>query len=171
MAQKLEKQQNIDTTLMNNIENFPLTIESDELLTLIPHRYPFLLIDRIERVILGESAVGIKNVSINEQYFQGHFPNHPIMPGVLVIEALAQTAAALVMKTLMADGGKKEAPSHVYFMSIEKAKFRKPVLPGQVLKLHVQKEKSRGPVWQFKGEAFVNGILTDEAIFTAMINN
>ena len=147
-----------------------LTIHAQEIKELIPHRYPFLLIDRIEEVELGESAVGIKNVSLNEWYFQGHFPDHPILPGVLIIEAMAQTAAALVVKTLLSENKASEKPNNlVYFMSIEEAKFRKPVLPGDILKLRVRKEKSRGQIWKFKGEAWVGQTLTDEATFTAMI--
>jgi len=155
---------------VNTNEN--LVIEIEEIMRLIPHRYPFLLIDRIEDVQLGHSAVGIKNVSINEWYFQGHFPDHPILPGVLIIEAMAQTAGALVTKTLLAEKGPEivKADSNlVYFMSVEEAKFRKPVVPGDILRLKVIKERSRGPVWKFRGEAWVEGTLTDEAIFTAMI--
>lgn len=147
-----------------------LTIEAQEIKELIPHRYPFLLIDRIEQVDLGKSAVGIKNVSLNEWYFQGHFPDHPILPGVLIIEAMAQTAAALVTKTLLSENQSSERQNNlVYFMSIEEAKFRKPVLPGDILRLRVRKEKSRGQIWKFKGEAWVDETLTDEATFTAMI--
>lgn len=147
-----------------------LTIHAQEIKELIPHRYPFLLIDRIEEVNLGVSAVGIKNVSLNEWYFQGHFPNHPILPGVLIIEAMAQTAAALVVKTLQSQNQKEgQLNNLVYFMSVEEAKFRKPVVPGDILKLKVVKERSRGQIWKFKGEAWVGETLTDEATFTAMI--
>ncbi|RZI45746.1 3-hydroxyacyl-ACP dehydratase FabZ [Candidatus Finniella inopinata] len=147
-----------------------LTINAQEIKELIPHRYPFLLIDRIEQVELGQSAVGIKNVSLNEWYFQGHFPEHPILPGVLIIEAMAQTAGALVVKTLLSENQTTEKPNNmVYFMSIEGAKFRKPVVPGDVLQLRVKKERSRGQIWKFKGEAWVGQTLTDEATFTAMI--
>jgi len=146
-----------------------LTIQAQEIKELIPHRYPFLLIDRIEQVELGQSAVGIKNVSLNEWYFQGHFPDHPILPGVLIIEAMAQTAAALVIKTLLSENQESAKNNLVYFMSIEEAKFRKPVVPGDILQLRVKKEKSRGQIWKFKGEAWVGQTLTDEATFTAMI--
>ena len=147
-----------------------LTINAQEIKELIPHRYPFLLIDRIEQVELGQSAVGIKNVSLNEWYFQGHFPEHPILPGVLIIEAMAQTAGALVVKTLLSEKQSTEKPNNmVYFMSIEEAKFRKPVVPGDVLHLRVKKDRSRGQIWKFKGEAWVGQTLTDEATFTAMI--
>jgi 3-hydroxyacyl-[acyl-carrier-protein] dehydratase len=155
--------------------NKGLTIQIEEIMCLIPHRYPFLLIDRIEDVQLGCSAVGIKNVSMNEWYFQGHFPDRPILPGVLIIEAMAQTAGALVVKSLLVEKGQSEIVTQnqtnlVYFMSVEEAKFRKPVLPGDVLQLKVTKERSRGNVWKFKGEAWVGNTLTDEAIFTAMID-
>jgi 3-hydroxyacyl-[acyl-carrier-protein] dehydratase len=123
-----------------------------------------LLIDRVEDIQLGLSAVGVKNVSINEWYFQGHFPGKPILPGVLIVEAMAQTAAVLVMKSNGADDNKL-----VYFMSVEEAKFRKPVVPGDVLKLKVSKDKSRGNVWKFKGDAYVDDVLVAEASFAAMI--
>ncbi|MBY0462744.1 MAG: 3-hydroxyacyl-ACP dehydratase FabZ [Alphaproteobacteria bacterium] len=154
--------------------NEGLKIEIEEIMKLIPHRYPFLLIDRIIDVQPGHSAVGIKNVSINEWYFQGHFPNHPILPGVLIIEAMAQTAGALVIKSLLMQKGADAVPGPsedklVYFMSVEEAKFRKPVVPGDVLRLKVVKERNRGQVWKFRGEAWVGNTMTDEAVFTAMI--
>jgi len=139
-------------------------IDINEIMDLIPHRYPLLLVDRIEDVQPGHKAVGIKNVSMNEWYFQGHFPGKPILPGVLIIEAMAQTAAVLVMKTLGVTENKL-----VYFMSVEEAKFRKPVGPGDVMRLKVVQEKNRGPVWKFRGEALVLDTLVAEAIFTAMI--
>lgn len=141
------------------------SIDIQEIMELIPHRFPMLLIDRVEKVKLDHSAVGIKNVSMNEWYFQGHFPSQPVLPGVLIIEAMAQAAGVLVVKTMGVSGGNRL----VYFMSVEEAKFRKPVLPGDVLELHVTKERHRGNVWKFKGEARVRGVLTDEATFTAMI--
>ena len=146
----------------------------DEIMKLIPHRYPFLLIDRMEDLHLGQSAVGIKNVSMNEWFFQGHFPGHPIMPGVLIIEAMAQTAGALVVKSMQEQNGKKinqtdGADIMVYFMSVEEAKFRKPVVPGDVLRLVVTKDRARGNVWRFKGQAFVGNTVTSEATFMAMI--
>lgn len=142
-------------------------ISIEEIMQLIPHRYPMLMIDRMEKVICDHSAVGIKNVSINEWYFQGHFPDYPVLPGVLIIEAMAQAAGILVMKTLkLANSGKL-----VYFMSVEEAKFRKPVVPGDVLELRVYKERNRGNVWKFRGEAWVGNTMTDEATFTAMITD
>ena len=140
------------------------SIGVEEIMSLIPHRYPMLLIDRVEDIQLDYSAVGIKNVSMNEWFFQGHFPSKPIFPGVLIVEAMAQTAAVLVMKTLDVKEEKL-----VYFMSVEEAKFRKPVVPGDVLKLKVTKNKNRGAVWKFKGEAFVGDALVAEATFAAMI--
>ncbi|MBV9655757.1 MAG: 3-hydroxyacyl-ACP dehydratase FabZ [Acetobacteraceae bacterium] len=131
----------------------------------IPHRYPFLLIDRVVEIVRNESAVGVKNVSINEPFFQGHFPNHPVMPGVLIIESMAQTAAVLVVETL----GPEAAGKVVYFMSIEGAKFRRPVLPGDQLRIHVHKERSRGNVWKFQATARVDGVSVAEATYAAMI--
>ncbi|MBV1837000.1 3-hydroxyacyl-ACP dehydratase FabZ [Acetobacter estunensis] len=131
----------------------------------IPHRYPFLLIDRMVDVELGESAVGVKNVSVNEPFFQGHFPARPVMPGVLIVEAMAQTAATLVVLTL----GKAFEGKLVYFMTIENAKFRRPVGPGDQLRIHVEKERQRGNVWKFKGMAHVDGVSVAEATFGAMI--
>ncbi len=131
----------------------------------IPHRYPMLMIDRMVDVVLDQSAVGIKNVSVNEPFFQGHFPGHPVMPGVLIIESMAQTAAVLVVETLGADAAGKL----VYFMTIESAKFRRPVLPGAQLRLAVSKERNRGNVWKFHGNATVDGVSVAEATFAAMI--
>jgi 3-hydroxyacyl-[acyl-carrier-protein] dehydratase len=132
---------------------------------LLPHRYPFLLVDRIKDMVRDESGVGIKNVSINEPFFQGHFPRYPVMPGVLIIEALAQTAGALCVN----HAGVTDFPHIVYFMGIDKAKFRKPVVPGDQLHLHVRKLRRRGPVWRFYGEAKVNDQVVAEAEISAMI--
>lgn len=140
-------------------------IDVNRIMELIPHRYPFLLIDRVKDIKLGESAVGIKNVTINEQIFQGHFPGHPIFPGVLIVEAMAQTAASLVVTTL----GPESENKLVYFMTIDEARFRKPVVPGDQLHIHVTVERNRGAVWKFKGEAKVDGVLHAEATFSAMI--
>jgi 3-hydroxyacyl-[acyl-carrier-protein] dehydratase len=131
----------------------------------IPHRFPFLLVDRIVDVVKNVSAVGIKNVSINENYFQGHFPQHPVMPGVLIIESMAQTAAVLVVETL----GPTAAGKLVYFMTIEGAKFRRPVVPGDQLRVHVLKERQRGNIWKFAAEAKVDGKVVAEATYAAMI--
>ena len=131
----------------------------------IPHRYPMLMIDRMKNVVLDHSAIGIKNVSGNEQFFQGHFPNHPVMPGVLIIEAMAQTAAVLVVETL----GPDAAGKLVYFMTIESAKFRRPVVPGDQLHLLVVKERRRANVWKFHGTGTVDGVSVAEATFAAMI--
>jgi 3-hydroxyacyl-[acyl-carrier-protein] dehydratase len=132
---------------------------------LMPHRYPFLLIDRLQDMDGDESCVGIKNVTINEPFFQGHFPQFPVMPGVLIIEGLAQTAGALCVASL----GEDYNPQVVYFMGIDKAKFRRPVVPGDQLHYHVRKLRSRGRVWRFYGEARVNGHVVAEAEVSAMI--
>ncbi|HEX2116777.1 MAG TPA: 3-hydroxyacyl-ACP dehydratase FabZ [Alphaproteobacteria bacterium] len=142
-----------------------LTIDIARITQMIPHRYPFLMIDRVVEVVPDATAVGIKNVSINEPYFQGHFPQRPVMPGVLIIEAMAQTAAVLVVHTL----GINAEGKLVYFMSVDSARFRRPVLPGDQLRIHVSKERSRGNVWKFSGEAKVNGTLVAEATYAAMI--
>ena len=131
----------------------------------IPHRYPFLMLDRVVDVVLNVSAVGVKNVSVNESFFAGHFPNHPVMPGVLIIESMAQTAAVLVVETLGPDAAGKV----VYFMSIENAKFRRPVVPGDQLRIHVVKERNRGNVWKFHAIARVDGTSVAEATYAAMI--
>jgi 3-hydroxyacyl-[acyl-carrier-protein] dehydratase len=131
----------------------------------IPHRYPFLMIDRVVDLILGESATGIKNVSVNEPFFAGHFPNHPVMPGVLIIESMAQTSAALVVTTLGPDAAGKV----VYFMSIDGAKFRRPVMPGDQMRVEVTRKQRRGPVWKFQGVAKVDGAVVAEAVYSAMI--
>lgn len=136
-----------------------------EIQKLIPHRYPFLLIDRAVNVVPGESIVGIKNVTMNEPHFQGHFPNHPVMPGVLIVEAMAQSAAALVVHTM----GESAHGKVVYFMSVEDAKFRRPVVPGDVLSVHCKAIRSRGNVWKFEGIARVDGKKVAEATYSAMI--
>jgi 3-hydroxyacyl-[acyl-carrier-protein] dehydratase len=140
-------------------------IDTRQLLTMLPHRYPFLLIDRLVDIRKGHSATGIKNVTFNEEFFQGHFPGHPVMPGVLIIEAMAQSAAALVLETL----GPGMATPIVYFMSIETAKFRKPVTPGDQLRLEMTRDRRRGNVWRFAGVGKVDGAVVAEATITAMI--
>lgn len=134
---------------------------------MIPHRYPMLMIDRVVDVVPNVGAVGIKNVSINEPYFQGHFPADPIMPGVLIIEAMAQTAAVLVVTTL----GPEREGSLVYFMSVDTARFRKPVVPGDTLHIHVEKERQRGNVWKFSAKAEVDGVVVADATYAAMIRD
>jgi 3-hydroxyacyl-[acyl-carrier-protein] dehydratase len=137
----------------------------DLILRILPHRYPFLLVDRVERIALGKSAVGRKCVSVNEPHFTGHFPGVPIMPGVLIIEAMAQTSAVLVGLTL----DLVDRDPLVYFMSVDEAKFRRKVVPGDVLELKVTVQRQRGKVWRFAGEARVGGEVAAEAVFTAMI--
>ncbi len=142
------------------------TIDVAGIMARIPHRYPMLLIDRVVDVVLGESCTGIKNVSANEPVFQGHFPGHPIMPGVFIIEAMAQTSATLVVASL--EG--VSCDTHVvYFMTIESARFRKPVVPGDRLHIKVKKDRQRGSVWKFRGEAYVGDVLCAEAVYTAML--
>jgi 3-hydroxyacyl-[acyl-carrier-protein] dehydratase len=131
----------------------------------IPHRYPFLLVDRMVDIVRGERAVGIKNVTINEPFFQGHFPQAPVMPGVLIVECMAQTAGVLVVETL----GPQARGKLVYFMTIENAKFRKPVVPGDQLRVHVTKERARGNIWKFTAEAKVDDKIVAEATYSAMI--
>ncbi len=133
----------------------------------IPHRFPFLMIDRVVDIRLDHSAVGVKNVSINENHFQGHFPSEPVMPGVLIIESMAQTAAVLVVATL----GEAFKGKLVYFMSVEGAKFRRPVVPGDQLFVHVTKVQRRMNVWKFAAQAKVDGVTVAEATYAAMIRD
>ncbi len=135
------------------------------IMNMIPHRYPFLMVDKVVDLVPGQSAVGIKNVTINEPHFAGHFPGFPVMPGVLIIEAMAQTAGLVVVEFMGLESKKKI----VYFMTIDNARFRKPVTPGDTLHIHVEKVQSRGKVWKFKGEAKVGDKLCAEATFSAMI--
>lgn len=136
-----------------------------EIQKFLPHRYPFLLVDRIVEMEPGAKAVGIKNVTINEEFFHGHFPGQPIMPGVLIIEAMAQVGGILAFRSGVNMG------KAVYFMSIEKAKFRKPVVPGDQLRLEIQVLQQRGNVWRFSGNANVEGKVAAEAEFTAMVTD
>jgi len=150
----------------NKTEDTTKTIDVMGIMERIPHRYPFLMIEKVIDVVDGVSCTGIKNVSVNEPFFQGHFPGHPIMPGVLIVEAMAQTAATLVVDSIKG----VDAGTHVvYFMSVENARFRKPVMPGDQLHIKVKKERQRGNVWKFAGHAFVGDLLVAEAIFTAML--
>jgi 3-hydroxyacyl-[acyl-carrier-protein] dehydratase len=142
-------------------------IDIARIMRAIPHRYPFLMIDRVVDVVRNQSAIGIKNVSVNESFFAGHFPNHPVMPGVLIIESMAQTAAVLVVETL----GPEWEGKLVYFMSIEGAKFRRPVVPGDQLRIHVTKERNRGNVWKFHAVARVDDVSVAEATYAAMIRD
>jgi 3-hydroxyacyl-[acyl-carrier-protein] dehydratase len=142
-------------------------VDIKRILEMIPHRYPMLMVDRVVDMQLDRSAVGIKNVSINEPFFQGHFPSEPVMPGVLIVEAMAQTAAVLVVATF----GAQSEGKLVYFMSIDGARFRRPVTPGDRLELHVEKVQSRASVWKFSGKAMVEGKLAAEATFAAMIRD
>ena len=142
-------------------------VDIKRILQMIPHRYPMLMVDRVIEMRLDASAIGIKNVSTNEAFFQGHFPSDPVMPGVLIVEAMAQTAAVLVVSTFGSDSEGKL----VYFMSIDGARFRRPVVPGDRLELHVEKVQSRANVWKFAGKAIVEGKVAGEATFAAMIRD
>lgn len=142
-----------------------LSLDVNEIKKCLPHRYPMLLIDKVIDLKLGESATGIKNVTCNEPFFQGHFPSRPIMPGVLIVEAMGQTSGVIVSKTMKLE----DSGGLVYFMSMDKIKFRKLVEPGDVLQLKVVKEQSRLNVWRFNGKAYVKDALVAEATFTAMI--
>jgi 3-hydroxyacyl-[acyl-carrier-protein] dehydratase len=141
------------------------TADIVRILKLLPHRYPFLLVDKIIEMDGDNSAIGIKNVTMNEPFFQGHFPNFPVMPGVLLIEGMAQTAGALCVASLP----NPYEPQLVYFMAIDRARFRKPVLPGDTVHYHMVKRRNRGRVWRFEGQAKVNGQLVAEAEISAMI--
>ena len=140
-------------------------VDIEGIMRLLPHRYPFLLVDRLEQINGDESCVGIKNVTINEPCFQGHFPGKPIFPGVLLIEAMAQTAGALC---IIAKGDGQGAQL-VYFMTIDKARFRKPVTPGDRVEFHVKKIRARSSIWKFYAEAIVNGVKVAEAEVSAML--
>lgn len=157
----------MSTNLVSSEPNLgPRTsIDVLEVMELIPHRPPFLMIDKVEEIVQRESAVGIKNVTIDEPFFEGHFPKRPVFPGVLIIEAMAQTAGVLVVESL----GESERGKLVYFMTIDSARFRKPVVPGDQLRLEVRVQRHRGPVWKFVGEAKVDGQTVAEAVYSAMI--
>lgn len=136
-----------------------------QILRMIPHRYPMLLVDRVIGLKPGVAATGVKNVSFNEPYFQGHFPSYPVMPGVMIVEAMAQTAGVVVISML----GAEAEGRLVYFMSIENCRFRRPVTPGDQMHIHVQKERGRANVWKFQCVAKVEGAVAAEATVTAMI--
>ncbi len=144
-----------------------VNIDINQIMQMIPHRYPILLVDRLIELTPGESATGLKNVTMNEPQFMGHFPGYPVMPGVLIVEAMAQTAALVVVDFLGEDAKGKV----VYFMTIDNARFRKPVTPGDSMHVRVEKIRSRGPVWKFQGTATVNGEVCAEAVFSAMITD
>src|SRR5258706_7890445 len=147
------------------VESSVTQFDIQRVMEMIPHRHPFLMIDKVIDVVANVRATGIKNVSINEHYFQGHFPSRPVMPGVLIIEAMAQTAAVLVVHTL----GPTAEGKLVYFMSVDNARFRRPVGPGDTIHIHVQKERQRGPVWKFSARALVKDTLVAQATYAAMI--
>jgi 3-hydroxyacyl-[acyl-carrier-protein] dehydratase len=146
------------------VENVLETVDILGLLKLLPHRYPLLMIDRIVDIDADNSATGIKNVTFNEPHFQGHFPGQPVMPGVLIVEAMAQTAGAISLRAAAYD-----SPTLVYFLTIDGAKFRKPVVPGDRLEIKVRKIKKRGNIVRFACEAFVDGAMVAEAEIAAML--
>ena len=151
--------------MADNAETVLEAVDILQLMKLLPQRYPFLLVDRVIDIDGDNSAVGIKNVTDNEPHFQGHFPDQPVMPGVLIIEAMAQTAGVICLRETGSD-----KPSLVYFMTIDNAKFRRPVMPGDRLELHVRKIKRRGNIWRFACEGIVDGTKAAEAEISAMIS-
>ena len=142
------------------------TLELQDILKLLPHRYPFLLVDRITAIRSDESCIGIKNVTYNEPFFQGHFPNRPVVPGVLLIEGMAQTAGAICA---LLTRGLERPPCTAFFVTVDKAKFRRPVVPGDIIEYHMKKLNRRKQMWWYRGEAMVAGQLVAEAEVGAMI--
>ena len=151
-------------TISNKVKSVDY-IDVEKIVKMIPHRYPMLLIDKVIDIVIDQSAVGVKNVTANENFFTGHFPSKMVMPGVLMIESMAQTCAVLVIETL----GEEAEGSLVYFMSVDGGKFRKPVVPGDQLKFHVNKIRNRSNVWKFKCKGYVEEKLVAEATISAMI--
>ncbi len=145
-----------------------LPLNFKDIIKLLPHRYPFLLVDRIIEIELYKTIVGIKNVTINEPFFMGHFPDNPIMPGVLIVEGMAQTGGVLARLSLH-KSMEKEGPDQIFFMSIDKVKFRKPVLPGDQIRFEVEAIRTGTKVWKMSGKALVEGKLVTEAILVASI--
>ena len=143
------------------------SIDINRIMEMIPHRYPILLVDRVLELVPNESAVALKNVTMNEPHFMGHFPGFPVMPGVLIVEAMAQTAALVVVESM----GPAAEGKVVYFMTIDNARFRRPVTPGDALHIHVEKVRSRANVWKFKGVGKVGDKVCAEATFSAMITD
>ncbi len=146
-----------------------MTMTVEEIQKIIPHRYPFLLLDRVTKVVENELLIGYKNVTIGDQIFQGHFPGHPIYPGVMILEGMAQAGGILAFKSMTNLSEEEVANKVVYFMSIDKAKFRNPVTPGDRLEYRINVIKHRGNIWVLKGEAYVDDVLVSEAELKAMI--
>ena len=142
-----------------------MTMDIREIMKALPHRYPFLLLDRVESMEKGKTLTALKNVTVNEEFFNGHFPTLPVMPGVLIVEALAQAGGILALQDLGGELGDRK----IFFMSIEKARFRKPVVPGDQLRLEVSVERRRSTIWKMDGKAFVGDVLVADAVLQAMI--
>jgi 3-hydroxyacyl-[acyl-carrier-protein] dehydratase len=147
------------------VSDAPSEIDITEVMALIPHRYPFLLVDRAEKYVANQSIVGIKCVTVNEPFFQGHFPHYPVMPGVLIVEAMAQTSAVLMSKSLNVDVADKA----IFFMSLDNCRFRAPVRPGVTLNMEVEVTRARGDIFKFKGRALVDDKVAAEAEWAAMV--
>ena len=141
-----------------------LELDHSMIVRMIPHRYPFLLVDKVVDLVVGKSAIGIKNVTVNEPHFQGHFPDQPVMPGVAIVESMAQSAALLVNYT----ENLIDQPINIYLLGVDDAKFRRMVVPGDVLELHMTVLRRRGKVWRFQGNAYVDESLAAEAVITAL---